>query len=59
MSLLGMDALKAEIARIRDEMERTWFSFGEGGLRAVMERFFKDTNATSPARPNKWPKSRP
>ncbi|KPC49343.1 dynamin family protein [Amantichitinum ursilacus] len=45
MSLLGMDALKAEIARIRDEMERTWFSFGEGGLRAVMERFFKDTNA--------------
>ncbi|MDR3427663.1 MULTISPECIES: dynamin family protein [Silvimonas] len=45
LSLLGMDALKAEIARIRDEMERSWFSFGEGGLRSTMERFFKDTNA--------------
>ncbi|MBB5192113.1 putative coiled-coil protein SlyX [Silvimonas terrae] len=45
LTLLGMDSLKAEIARIRDEMERSWFSFGEGGLRATMERFFKDTNA--------------
>ncbi|TJZ70069.1 dynamin family protein [Chitiniphilus eburneus] len=44
LTLLGMDALKAEIARIRGEMERSLFSFGEGGLRAIMDRFFKDVN---------------
>ncbi|KAF0814654.1 Bacterial dynamin-like protein [Andreprevotia sp. IGB-42] len=44
LSLLGMDALKAEIARIRGEMDNSLFSFGEGGLRSLMERFFKDIN---------------
>ncbi|HSC81107.1 MAG TPA: dynamin family protein [Chitinolyticbacter sp.] len=44
LTLLGMDALKAEIARIRSDMERSLFSFGEGGLRAIMDRFFKDVN---------------
>ncbi|WP_187360008.1 dynamin family protein [Chitinolyticbacter meiyuanensis] len=44
LTLLGMDALKAEIARIRADMERSLFSFGEGGLRAIMDRFFKDVN---------------
>ncbi|SMC26984.1 Dynamin family protein [Andreprevotia lacus DSM 23236] len=45
LSLLGMDALKAEISRIRGEMDKSLFSVGEGGLRSLMERFFKDTNA--------------
>ncbi|WP_084187183.1 dynamin family protein [Andreprevotia chitinilytica] len=44
LTLLGMDGLKAEIGRIRYEMEHSKFSFGEGGLRSLMERFFKDTN---------------
>ncbi|XZG70127.1 dynamin family protein [Chitinibacteraceae bacterium HSL-7] len=45
LTLLGMDALKAEIARIRSDMERSLFSFGESGLRAIMDRFFKDVNS--------------
>ena len=44
-SLLGRDALNEEILRIRAEMEKTIFSFGSSGLRAIMERFFQDTNA--------------
>ncbi|MBM3115871.1 dynamin family protein [Jeongeupia naejangsanensis] len=44
LTLLGMDALKAQIAGIRAEMERSLFSFGETGLRAIMDRFFKDVN---------------
>ncbi|AOY02340.1 GTPase [Jeongeupia sp. USM3] len=44
LTLLGMDALKAQIAGIRAEMERSLFSFGESGLRSIMDRFFKDVN---------------
>lgn len=43
-SLLGREALNTEIIRIRSEMEKTFFSFGAGGLRAIMDRFFQDTN---------------
>ncbi len=42
-SLLGREALNGEIIRIRNEMEKTLFSFGSGGLRAIMDRFFQDT----------------
>ncbi|WP_373973621.1 dynamin family protein [Chitinibacter sp. SCUT-21] len=45
-SLLGKDALKAEIDRIRDQMERSLFSFGDGGLSATMDKFFVDVNAS-------------
>lgn len=45
-SLLGKDALKNEITRIRTQMERSIFSFGEGGLRNTMDRFFLDVNAS-------------
>ncbi|BCL77117.1 hypothetical protein JHS3_28530 [Jeongeupia sp. HS-3] len=44
LTLLGMDALKAQIAGIRAEMERSLFSFGEAGLRSIMDRFFTDVN---------------
>lgn len=43
-SLLGREALNNEIIRIRTEMEKTFFSFGASGLRAIMDRFFSDTN---------------
>ncbi|QZA77716.1 dynamin family protein [Deefgea tanakiae] len=45
-SLLGKDALKAEIERIRDQMDRSLFSFGEGGLRSTMDKFFIDVNGS-------------
>jgi predicted GTPase len=45
-SLLGKDALKAEIERIRDQMERSLFSFGDGGLSSTMDKFFVDVNAS-------------
>lgn len=45
-SLLGKDALKAEIERIRDQMDRSLFSFGETGLRATMDKFFIDVNGS-------------
>ncbi|WP_051259022.1 MULTISPECIES: dynamin family protein [Chitinibacter] len=45
-SLLGKDALKAEIDRIRDQMERSLFSFGDGGLSATMDKFFIDVNGS-------------
>ena len=45
-SLLGKDALKAEIERIRDQMDRSLFSFGESGLRATMDKFFVDVNGS-------------
>ncbi|WP_157315058.1 dynamin family protein [Chitinibacter sp. GC72] len=45
-SLLGKDALKAEIERIRDQMERSLFSFGDGGLSATMDKFFVDVNGS-------------
>ncbi|MBM5572444.1 MULTISPECIES: dynamin family protein [Deefgea] len=45
-SLLGKDALKAEIDRIRDQMDRSLFSFGETGLRATMDKFFIDVNGS-------------
>ncbi|WP_410499555.1 dynamin family protein [Chitinibacter sp. S2-10] len=45
-SLLGKDALKAEIDRIRDQMERTLFSFGDGGLSSTMDKFFIDINGS-------------
>lgn len=45
-SLLGKDALKAEIERIRDQMDRSLFSFGETGLRSTMDKFFVDVNGS-------------
>ncbi|WP_373281559.1 dynamin family protein [Deefgea piscis] len=45
-SLLGKEALKAEIERIRDQMDRSLFSFGEGGLRSTMDNFFIDVNSS-------------
>jgi predicted GTPase len=45
-SLLGKDALKAEIDRIRDQMERSLFSFGDGGLSSTMDKFFVDVNGS-------------
>ncbi|MDR3411132.1 MAG: dynamin family protein [Formivibrio sp.] len=43
-ALLGREALNGEIARIRRDMEKTFFSFGASGLRSIMDRFFQDTN---------------
>lgn len=43
-SLLGREALNEEIVRIRSEMDKTLFSFGEKGLRAIMDRFFQDSS---------------
>lgn len=43
-SLLGREALNTEITRIRSDMEKTLFSFGTNGLRAIMDRFFLDVN---------------
>lgn len=45
-SLLGREALNGEITRIRGEMEKTFFSFGASGLRAIMDRFFLDVNGS-------------
>lgn len=45
-ALLGRDALNNEITRIRTDMEKTFFTFGASGLRAIMDRFFQDTNAS-------------
>lgn len=45
-SILGRETLNAEIIRIRGEMEKTFFSFGTSGLRAIMDRFFLDTNGS-------------
>lgn len=45
-SLLGREALNGEILRIRGEMEKTLFSFGSSGLRAIMDRFFQDVNGS-------------
>ncbi|NHQ87090.1 GTPase [Iodobacter sp. HSC-16F04] len=44
LSLLGIDALKSNIEAVRNQMEHSMFSFGEGGLRAIMDQFFKDVN---------------
>lgn len=44
MSLLGIDALKSNIEAVRSQMDNSMFSFGEGGLRAIMDQFFKDVN---------------
>jgi predicted GTPase len=44
MSLLGIDALKSNIEAVRNQMDNSMFSFGEGGLRAIMDQFFKDVN---------------
>lgn len=45
-ALLGREALNNEIVRIRTDMEKTFFTFGASGLRAIMDRFFQDTNAS-------------
>ncbi len=39
---LGMDSLRAEIAKVRDEMDRSQFS---SGLTTAMNKFFRDTNS--------------
>jgi hypothetical protein len=44
LTLLSIDALKGNIEVVRGQMEHSKFSFGEGGLRAIMDHFFKDVN---------------
>ncbi|AZN37376.1 dynamin family protein [Iodobacter ciconiae] len=44
LSLLGIDVLKGNIEAVRNQMNHSMFSFGEGGLRAIMDQFFKDVN---------------
>ncbi len=43
-ALLGKEALNIEILRVRTDMDKTKFSFGEGGLRSTMDRFFQSVN---------------
>lgn len=45
LSLLGLNALKDNIEGVRQQMDQSLFSFGEGGLRAIMDQFFKDVNS--------------